>query len=139
MENLNGCVRCLTRRSFRTFQKKLAPFLPNSRGADSLKQFIVALTMGLEEKTQIEKRLTQSTFSAEKQRDQQTTKTPVSIKKRVNRFELYVDQSGLDENRQLVFFIVKEMFKAVETFHHSFWGRRHECSISRTATANPVL
>src|SRR5580692_12349004 len=50
-----------------------------------------------------------------------------------------MDQSGLDENRQLVFFIVKEMFKTVETFHHSFWGRRHECSIAGSAAANPVL
>jgi len=38
-----------------------------------------------------------------------------------------------------VFFIVKEMFETVETFHHSFWGRRHECSIAGSAAANPIL
>ena len=40
----------------------------------------------------------------------------------MNRFELHVYESSLDQNRQLMFFIVKEMFKAVETFHHSFGG-----------------
>jgi len=48
-------------------------------------------------------------------------------------------ESSLNENGKIVFFVVKEMFKAVETFHHSFWGRRHECSISRAATTNPIL
>src|SRR5580658_3507699 len=48
MEDLNGCVRCLTRRSLRAFQKKLEPFLPNSFRAHPLKQIIVALPMSLE-------------------------------------------------------------------------------------------
>jgi hypothetical protein len=50
-----------------------------------------------------------------------------------------VDKSDLDENGRLVFFIVKEMFKTIETFHHSFWGSRHECGIAGSGAANPIL
>src|SRR5450755_3152122 len=57
----------------------------------------------------------------------------------MNRFELHMDKSGLDENRQPVFFIVKEMFKTVETFHHSFWWGGNKCSIARSVAANPIL
>lgn len=63
----------------------------------------------------------------------------VSIKQRVNRFELHVDQAGLDENGQPILFVMKEMFKAVEAFHHSFWRRGNKWGVSRTAAANPVL
>ena len=35
MKNLNGCVRRLTRRRLRAFQKKLEPFLPNSLGTET--------------------------------------------------------------------------------------------------------
>src|ERR1700688_122245 len=109
MENLNGCVRCLTRRSLRAFQKKLEPFFPNSFRAHPLKQIIVALPMSLEVKTQVEQRLTQSTFGAEKQSDEQTAQPTIAIEKGVDGLELYVDETCLYENRQLVFFVVKKM------------------------------
>ena len=71
--------------------------------------------MSLEVKTQIEERLTQSAFGAEKQCNQQTAKPTIAIEKRMDRFELHVNESGLDENGQLVFFIVKKMLKALQT------------------------
>ena len=58
----------------------------------------MALTMGLEEKTQIEKRFTQSIFSAKKQRNQQTSELPVAIEKRLDRCKLHMYESSLDEN-----------------------------------------
>jgi hypothetical protein len=55
----------------------------------------------------------------------------------MNRFELHVDQSGLDENRQLVFFIVKEMFKAVETSAtKSYTTRRKSEALERNFDLN---
>jgi len=81
MENLDGCVRCLTRCNLRAFQKKLEPFFPNTLGANSLKQIIVALTVSLEIKTQIEKRLAKSAFGAEKQRNQQPAQPAIAIEK----------------------------------------------------------
>jgi hypothetical protein len=54
--------------------------------------------MGLEEKTQIEKRFTQSIFSAKKQRNQQTSELPVAIEKRLDRCKLHMYESSLDEN-----------------------------------------
>lgn len=57
----------------------------------------------------------------------------------MNRFELHVDQSGLDENRQFVFFVMNKMLEEIQTLHHSLWGRRHECSIAVSAAANPIL
>src|ERR1019366_3667877 len=139
MENLNGCVRCLTRRSLHAFEKELDPLLPDSLGANSLKQFVIAVTVCLEEKAQIEKRLTQSALSAEKQRNQQTSQPSIAVEKGMDRLELYMYQSSLNQNGQIVFFVVKEMFKAVEAFHHSLWGRRNKRSVSRTATTNPIL
>lgn len=50
-------------------------------------------------KTQIEERFTQRTFSAEKQCDQQTAKPSITVEKGMDRFELHVNESGLDERR----------------------------------------
>src|SRR5580700_6162555 len=133
MKNLNGCVGCLSRRSFGAIEKELDPFFPNTFCSDALKEIVITLAARLEIKTQIQKGLAQYAFGAKKERNQQTTKTPISIKKRVNRFELHMYKSSRNENGKLVFFVVKEVFKAVEAFHHSFWWRRHECSIARSA------
>ena len=50
-----------------SLKKKCEPFFPNTLGTNALKQIIVALTMSLEVKAQIEEWLTQSAFGAEKQ------------------------------------------------------------------------
>ena len=50
-----------------------------------------------------------------------------------------MDESGLDENGQLVFFVVKKMLEAVQTLHHALRWRRNERSVSRSGVANPVL
>ena len=57
----------------------------------------------------------------------------------MNRLELHVDQSGFDKNGQLVLFVVKEMFKAVETFHHLSGEVAQLQHFPRTAVANPAL
>src|SRR5713101_8613929 len=70
VKNLNGCAGCLARRSFCALKKKTEPFFPNAFGTNSLKQIVVAFTMSLKKKTQVEERLAQSTFGAEEQRNQ---------------------------------------------------------------------
>src|SRR6202521_3370432 len=113
VKNLNGCACCLASRILCALKKKVEPFFPNTLGANSLKQIIVALTVSLEVKTQIEKRLTQSAFGAEKQCNQQPAQPAIAIEKGMDRFELHVNESGLDESGQLMLFVVKEMFEAV--------------------------
>src|SRR5579859_1942714 len=130
MKNLNGCAGCFARRGLRALKEKSEPFFPNSLRANSLKQIIVALTVSLEVKTQIEERLTQSAFGAEKQCNQQTAKPTIAIEKGVDRFELHVNESGLDEHGQLVFFVVKKMLEAVQTLHHALRWRRNKRSVS---------
>jgi hypothetical protein len=39
----------------------------------------------------------------------------------------------------LTFFIVEKVLEAVQALHHAFRGRRNKRSVSRTATANPIL
>jgi succinate dehydrogenase/fumarate reductase-like Fe-S protein len=72
MKNLNRCACCLASRDLCPLKKKAEPFFPDAFGPNALKQFIVAFTMSLEKKTQVEERLAQSTFGAEEQRNQQT-------------------------------------------------------------------
>ena len=95
--------------------------------------------MSLEVKAQVEQRLTQKTFGAEKQSDEQTAQPTIAIEKGVDGLELHVDKTCLYENGQLVFFVVKKMLEEVQTLHCAFrrWGNKF--SISRTATANPIL
>jgi hypothetical protein len=139
VENLNGCAGCLAGGALRSLKKKSEPFFPNPLCPNTLKQIIVALTVSLEVKTQIEERLTQSAFGAEKQCNQQTAKPTIAIEKGMDRFELHVNESGLDENGQLVFFVVKKMLEAVQALHQAFWRWGNKCTISRTVTANPIL
>src|SRR5216684_5068884 len=139
VKNLNGCAGCLARGSFCALKKKAEPFFPNAFGTNSLKQIVIALTVSLEVKTQIEERLTQSAFGAEKQRNQQSAQPTIAIEKGVDRFELDVNESGLDEHGQLVFFVMKKMLEAVQTLHHELRWRRNKRSVSGTATANPIL
>jgi hypothetical protein len=139
LKNLNGCVGCLSRRSFGAIEKELYPFFPNTFCSDALKEIVITLAARLEIKTRIQKGLAQYAFGAKKERNEQTTKAPISIEKRVNRFELHMYKSSRNEDGKFVFFVVKELFKVVETFHHLVWGRRHECSIARSAATNPIL
>src|ERR1700747_1062504 len=57
----------------------------------------------------------------------------------MNRLELHVNQSGLDQDGQLVFLLVEKTFKTVETLHQSFWRRRNKRSIAGTSPSDPVL
>src|SRR5450432_2199044 len=113
VKNLDGCAGCLAGGCFCALKKKTEPFFPNAFGANSLKQIIVALTVDLKVKAQIEKRLAQSAFGAEKQCNQQPAQPAIAIKKGMDRFELQVNDSSLDEHGQLMLFVVKEMFEAV--------------------------
>src|SRR5260370_9751463 len=111
VKNLNGCASRLARGSFCALKKKAEPFFPNAFGTNSLKQIVVSLTVSLEVNTQIEHRLTQSAFGAEKQCNQQSSQTAIAIEKGMDRFELHVNESGLDENGQLILFVLNEMFQ----------------------------
>src|ERR1700676_3532006 len=91
VKNLNGCAGCLARGSFCPLQKKAKPFFPNAFGANSLKQIVVALTVSLEVKTQIEERLAQSAFGTEKQCNQQPAQPAIAIEKGMDRFELHMN------------------------------------------------
>ena len=111
--NLDGSARRLARRSLCPLKEKREPFFPNTFCPNTLKKIIVAVTVSLEVKAQIEKWLTQSAFGAEKQCNQQPAQPAIAIEKGMDHFELHVNESGLDENRQLMLFVVKEMFEAV--------------------------
>ena len=78
-------------------------------------------------------------LAPEKQRNQQSSEPSIAIEKGMNCFELHMYKSSRNENRKFVFFVVKEVFEAVETFHHSFWWGRHECSITGSAATNLIL
>src|SRR5205807_6026135 len=114
-------------------------FSPKPLGTNSLKQIVVAWTVSLEVKTKREERHTKSAFGAKKQRNQQSAQPTIANEKGVDRFDLDVNESGLDEHGQLVFFVVKKMLEAVQTLHHAFRWRRNKRSVSRSATANPIL
>jgi hypothetical protein len=77
-EFLNGCACCLARHLLCALKKKSNHSSPTP-SVNSLKQIIVALTVGLEVKTQIEKRLAQSAFGAEKQCNQQAARSTLAI------------------------------------------------------------
>ena len=57
----------------------------------------------------------------------------------MDRFKLHMDEPSLDENGQFMFFIVEKVFKAVQILHHAFRWRWNNGSVSRAATANPIL
>src|SRR5260370_18632740 len=79
VKNLNGCAGCLAPGIFCALNKKAEPFFPNTLRANSLKQIIVALTVSLDVKTQIQERLTRSAFGAEKQCNQQPAQPTLPI------------------------------------------------------------
>ena len=57
----------------------------------------------------------------------------------MNGLKLHVNQSGLDQNGQLVFFVVEKTLKVVETLHQPLWRRRNKRRIAGTRSADPVL
>ena len=68
-------------------------------------------------------RLADRTVSAQKERDQQTSKPSVSVQKRVNGFELHVRQACLDQHRHLRAVAVKKKFKTAHASRNEFRRR----------------
>jgi hypothetical protein len=95
--------------------------------------------MALQEIAEIEQRALQYVLVYEKERDQQSSDSSVSIEKRVDRLELCMRDSTVDEWRQR--FVMDEALEVVQRVEHLRRRWRHECRCVqwRVLCANPIL
>ena len=91
---------CIGSLSLHSFQEQREPRPKISRLSRCLQRFVVAGTIALKIRTDIEHRRVQPSSRDEEQHDQQSTQPPVAIKEWMQRFELIMQQSVLHQNRQ---------------------------------------
>src|SRR5215472_1393306 len=138
-QNLFCGISGRARRDLRPFEKKSQPLFPGTVCSYTLKQIVVPVAIRFEVQAEVQKRLSQRALGAKQECDQQTPESAIAIQERVNGLKLHVNQSGIDQNGQLVFFVVEKTLKAVETLHQPLWRRRNKRSIAGTRSADPVL
>src|SRR5207245_11459215 len=92
-------------------EKKREPCLPIPGGPHSRQQIVVDLSMRLEEQAQVHDRLAQSTGGAEPKRDEQPPEPSIPIEKRMDRFELRMNEAGLNQNRDFPPLFVEQKFE----------------------------
>src|SRR5262245_22426303 len=73
----------------------------------------------------------------EKHRDQEPPRTPVAVQKRVYCFKLRMHERRMDQ-RQGLFFIMKEFLKVVKCVFHVRNGRRDKIRIGGGCATDPI-
>src|ERR1700722_6742971 len=137
-QNLFCSISGGARRDLRPFEKKSQPLFPCTVCSYALKQVVVAVAVRFEVQAEVQKRLSQRALGAKQECDQQTPESAIAIQEGMNGLKLHVNQSGLDQNRQLVFFVVEKTLKAVEARHQPLGRRRNKRCIAGTRSADPV-
>src|SRR5262245_11053871 len=96
--------------------------------------------MSLEVVREIQDWLRERAPFAEEKRDEQSADTSVAVKKRVDRLELRVGDSYLDEQRDVVI-LVQERLEVSKSRGHLLWRRRNKRGVCerRASRSNPVL
>src|SRR5215469_10348719 len=130
-QNLFCSISGGARRDLRPFEKKSQPLFPGTVCSYALKQIVVPVAVRFEVQAEVQKRLSQGTLGAKQECDQQTPESTIAIQEGVNGLKLHVNQSGLDQDGQLVFLVMEKTLKTVETLHQSLGRRRNERSITR--------
>jgi hypothetical protein len=83
-------------------QKEREPLLPLAAITNGLQSFVVLGTMPLEEMREVQNGFGENLLFAQKKGDEQAPDPAVSVQERMNRFELRVRESYLDQKGQLV-------------------------------------
>ena len=99
------------RPSARPLQEEPDPALPVARGPDPLEELVVALSLLLEVKAEIEERLSERALVAENERDEEVPEPAVAVEERVNGLELNVDQGSLQQRGRLDPIVVDEFLE----------------------------
>src|SRR6202007_220564 len=107
----------------RPLQEKRQPLLPGPVRSHALKQVVVSVAVRFEVQAEVQKRFSQRALGAKQECDQQTPESAIAIQEGVNGLKLHVNQSGLDQNGQLVFLFMEKTLEAVETLHQPLWWR----------------
>ncbi len=121
-------------------QEEREPGLPSAQIPNGLEVVVVLLAVPLEVVREVKDRLVQDASFREEERDQQTADAPVAVEERVDRLELHMCQSDLDERRQVVG-LVNELLEVAKRVGNDVMRRRHEASgvDHRTGRTDPVL
>ena len=85
--------------------------LPVARGPDPLEELVVALSVLLEVKAEIEERPSERALVAENEHDEEAPAPAVAVEERVNGLELNVDEGRLQQRGRLDRIVVDEFLE----------------------------
>ncbi len=91
-----------------TFQKELNPRFPFPLGPYCIEKVIVLSPMGFEIEAEVEEGFVQHPFKTKEKGDEESPDPSVSVEKRVNRLELSMGKSRLDEKRESFGLVMEE-------------------------------
>src|SRR5689334_16305746 len=95
--------------------------------------------MRLEVKAEIQDGLAQCAGITEHECDQQTPETSVTVKEWMDRLELHMRESCLDQRWKLWIVHMQKFLERIEAFIQPIGRRWNEQGVPRTRAANPVL
>jgi hypothetical protein len=120
--DLADCICGLDRHGF---EKVPYPFLPSTFPAHREQVTIIVVTMALEVRAEVEKRLREQFFGAQEKGDKQPAHAAIAIQEGMNGLELVVDEGKTDERGHLRR-RMKVFFKPIQGIQHLLNGRRHK-------------
>src|SRR6185437_5674135 len=95
-------------------EEELEPGFPSTAFTHLLQEPVVVPPVRLEVETQVEERRVQDPMHLEKQGDEQPANAAVAVKKRVDRLELDMKKSGLDQRPEAPAVRMHELFKCIK-------------------------
>ena len=119
-------------------EKKVRPPFPVAACPYPVQSPIVFLPVAFESEADVKEWTVQKVPVFRKQRNHQSTHTPVAVEKRVDGFKLDVGQPGFYKRRQLII-RMNPFVERSKQLPNGIRGRRNEFGIAWTRSADPVL
>ncbi|MCY1525464.1 hypothetical protein D9M68_604430 [compost metagenome] len=104
-----------------------------------MKEAVVLLPVRFQVKTEVQQWFLENLLFNQEQGNQQPAEATIAIQKRVDRFELHVQKSGLDKRWDLAGVVLEEALEIAEARLHFADRGRHIMGIPRPGPAEPVL
>jgi hypothetical protein len=98
-------------------KEEIQPLGPTGAPAGSIETLIVELPVLLEEETEIEDRLAQNLLSTEHEGDEEPADSAISVKERMNRLELGMDEASPHQQREHWSILMEECFELSHALH----------------------
>src|SRR5947209_7794327 len=95
--------------------------------------------MRLEVQTQVKCGLAQRTGRAQQKCNQQPSQPAIAVEERVNRFELYMNEAGLDQDWKVRSFLMNERLQVGHAVHQALRRWWNKDRFTGACPADPVL